>query len=78
MIDCPYAANHMQKFLELVQYHNLVLDSPWVGLFKQYVSLYSKHNRKFIGVAGKLLSASPVPISCTILMSCTDIAMSLN
>jgi hypothetical protein len=78
MIACPYAANEMKRFLELVQYPNIVLDFKWVALFKQYVSLYSKHRGRFIVTAGKLLSASPVPMSCSLLMSCTDIAMSQN
>ena len=39
MIAYPFGANQMNKFLELVQYQNLVARPPWVALFKQYVSL---------------------------------------
>lgn len=51
---------------------------PWVALFKQYASLKNKYGSKFVITSGKLLSVSPIPLCCSMLMKCAEISLTQN
>jgi hypothetical protein len=51
---------------------------PWVALFKQYASLKNKYGSQFVTTSGKLLSVSPIPLCCSMLMTSAEISISQN